>query len=225
VTKILIIEDEESIGQALEYQLRRDGFEVSWVKDGASGLKAFEASEPDIVLLDLMLPGMSGEELCKRIRNSSQVPIVVLTAKDTEVDTVVGLELGADDYVTKPFSMRELVARIRAVLRRSQPSESGPAVLEGGGIVLDPERFEASVRGKPIRLTLKEFQVLEALMTNSGRVMTREALIEDVWGSDYVGDTRTLDVHIKRLRAKCEEVPRRPKHIQTVRGLGYKFVP
>jgi two-component system response regulator RegX3 len=225
VTKILIVEDEESIGQALEYQLRRDGFEVSWAKDGIIGLRAFEASEPDLVLLDLMLPGMSGEDLCKRIRKSSQVPIVVLTAKDTEVDTVVGLELGADDYVTKPFSMRELVARIRAVLRRSQPSEPGSAVLEGGGIVLDPERFEASVRGKPIRLTLKEFQVLEALMTNAGRVMTREALIEDVWGSDYVGDTRTLDVHIKRLRAKCEEDPQRPKHIQTVRGLGYKFVP
>ncbi|MGH2695005.1 MAG: winged helix-turn-helix domain-containing protein [Actinomycetota bacterium] len=225
MTTILIVEDEESIGQALEYQLRREGFHVSWTKDGASGLRAFEVSEPDLVLLDLMLPGMSGEDLCKRIRKTSQVPIVVLTAKDTEVDTVVGLELGADDYVTKPFSMRELVARIRAVLRRSQLPEARPAVLEGGGIVLDPERFEASVRGKPIRLTLKEFQLLEVLMINAGRVVTREALIEDVWGSDYVGDTRTLDVHIKRLRAKCEEDPRLPKHIQTVRGLGYKFVP
>jgi len=225
VTRILIVEDEESIGEALEYQLRREGFRVSWAKDGLSGLKAFETSGADLVLLDLMLPGMSGEELCKRIRKSSQVPIVMLTAKDTEVDTVVGLELGADDYVTKPFSIRELMARVRAVLRRGQSSEAASAVLEGGGIVLDPERFEARVRGEQIHLTLKEFEVLETLMTNAGRVMTRDALIENVWGSDYVGDTRTLDVHIKRLRAKCEEDPRRPKHIQTVRGLGYKFVP
>lgn len=224
--KVLVIEDEEGLGEALEYQLGREGYQVDRVSDGAQGLDRFNTSGADLVLLDLMLPSMAGEEVCKEIRRTSSVPIIMLTARDTEVDKVVGLEIGADDYVTKPFSTRELLARIKAVLRRAAGEGDGPGgVLEGGGIRLDSERFEVTVRGEPIHLPRKEFELLEILMENSGRVLTRDTLIDRVWGSDYFGDTRTLDVHVKRLRGKCEEDPHRPKHLMTVRGLGYKFVP
>jgi two-component system response regulator RegX3 len=223
--KVLLIEDEEGLGEALEYQLGREGYEVNRTTDGAEGLGRFKTAGADLVLLDLMLPNMPGEEVCKEIRRSSNVPIIMLTARDTEIDKVLGLELGADDYITKPFSTRELLARIKAVLRRasSDPSEDG-AVLEAGSIRLDPDRFEVTVRGAPVHLPRKEFELLELLMQNTGRVLTRETLIDRVWGADYYGDTRTLDVHIKRLRAKCEEDPHNPKHLQTIRGLGYKFV-
>lgn len=225
--KVLVIEDEEGLGEALAYQLGREGYEVVRETDGAAGLERFKTSGADLVLLDLMLPTMAGEDVCREIRRTSSVPIIMLTARDTEVDKVVGLELGADDYVTKPFSTRELIARVKAVLRRAanDPSEEGPRVLEGGGIRLDSERFEATVRGEEVHLPRKEFELLELLMENAGRVLTRETLIDRVWGSDYYGDTRTLDVHVKRLRGKCEEDPHHPKHLMTVRGLGYKFVP
>ena len=224
--RVLLIEDEEGLGEALEYQLAREGYDVARATDGAEGLGRFKSSGADLVLLDLMLPGMPGEDICREIRRASQVPIIMLTARDTEIDKVVGLELGADDYITKPFSTRELVARIRAVLRRSAPdADTEGRVLEAGGIRLDSDRFEATVRGEPVHLTRKEFELLELLMANSGRVLTRETLIDRVWGSDYFGDTRTLDVHIKRLRTKCEEDPHDPSHLLTIRGLGYKFVP
>ncbi len=226
MTKILLIEDEEGIGQALEYQLAREGYQVTWAKDGQEGLQRFQVSGADLVVLDLMLPIISGEDVCKEIRRASDVPVLVLTAKDSEVDRVVGLELGADDYVTKPFSTRELIARIRAILRRAAP---GPVVstkvLEAGDIRVDSERFEVTVRGEPVHLPRKEFELLELLMSHPGRVLSRDALIDEVWGADYFGDTRTLDVHIKRLRAKCEPDPHKPRHITTVRGVGYKFVP
>jgi two-component system, OmpR family, response regulator RegX3 len=223
--RVLLIEDEEGFGEALQYQLGREGFEVEWTTDGAEGLERFRTGGADLVLLDLMLPGTPGEEICKEIRRASNVPIIMLTARDTEIDKVLGLELGADDYVTKPFSSRELLARIRAVLRRTvHEPEPSDGILEGGGVRLDPDRFEVTVRGEPIHLPRKEFELLELLMENSGRVLTRETLIDRIWGSDYYGDTRTLDVHIKRLRAKCEEDPHSPKHLVTIRGLGYKFV-
>ncbi len=223
--KILLIEDEEALGEALEYKLQREGYEVALVPDGLDGLSRFRAHGADLVLLDLMLPGMSGEDICKEIRRSSNVPIIMITARSEEVDRIVGLEIGADDYVTKPFSTRELMARMKAVLRRtSEPSEES-VVLEGGGIRLDAERFEVTVAGRLVHMPRKEFEVLELLMENSGRVLTRDALIDRVWGADYYGDTRTLDVHIKRLRAKCEADPHNPQHLQTIRGLGYKFVP
>jgi two-component system, OmpR family, response regulator RegX3 len=226
VPRVLLIEDEVGFGEALEYQLGREGYDVDRITDGAAGLERFRANGADLVLLDLMLPGMPGEDVCKEIRRSSNVPIIMLTARDTEIDKVVGLEIGADDYVTKPFSSRELLARIKAVLRRTA-QDGGPAggALEGGGIRLDAERFEVTVRGGPVHLPRKEFELLELLMENAGRVMTRETLIDGVWGSDYFGDTRTLDVHIKRLRTKCEENPHNPRHILTIRGLGYKFLP
>jgi two-component system, OmpR family, response regulator RegX3 len=224
--QILLIEDEEGFGEALEYQLQRDGFDVDRFTDGSVGLDHFKSSGADLVLLDLMLPGMSGEDVCREIRRGSSVPIIMLTARDAEIDKVVGLELGADDYVTKPFSSRELLARIKAVLRRSSNEAIGAdGILEGGGIRLDPDRFEVTVRGEAVHLPRKEFELLELLMENAGRVLTRETLIDRVWGSDYFGDTRTLDVHIKRLRAKCEEDPHRPVHLLTIRGLGYRFVP
>ena len=224
--KVLLIEDEVGFGEALEYQLSRDGYDVDRVMDGRQGLERFRASGADIVLLDLMLPGMGGEDVCKEIRRDSSVPIIMLTARDTEIDKVLGLELGADDYVTKPFSTRELTARIKAVLRRSVTDvHTSDGIYEGGGIRLDPGRFEVTVRGEPVHLPRKEFELLELLMENSGRVLTRETLIDRVWGSDYFGDTRTLDVHVKRLRAKCEEDPHAPRHLVTIRGLGYKFVP
>jgi two-component system response regulator RegX3 len=223
--RILLIEDEVGFGEALEYQLGREGYEVDRTTDGAEGLERFRIGGADLVLLDLMLPGMPGEDICKEIRRTSKVPIIMLTARDTEIDKVLGLELGADDYVTKPFSSRELLARIKAVLRRAaHEPDTGDGVLEGGGIRLDSDRFEVTVRGEPVHLPRKEFELLELLMENSGRVLTRETLIDRVWGSDYFGDTRTLDVHIKRLRAKCEEDPHAPKHLITIRGLGYKFV-
>jgi two-component system, OmpR family, response regulator RegX3 len=224
--RVLLIEDEVGFGEALEYQLGREGYEVERVTDGATGLEQFKTRGADLVLLDLMLPGMPGEDICREIRRNSNVPIIMLTARDAEIDKVVGLELGADDYVTKPFSSRELLARIKAVLRRTSSPQSGnDVVLEGGGIRLDPERFEVTVRGEQAHLPRKEFELLELLMENSGRVLTRETLIDRVWGSDYYGDTRTLDVHIKRLRAKCESDPHNPRHLITIRGLGYKFVP
>jgi two-component system, OmpR family, response regulator RegX3 len=224
--QILLIEDEEGFGEALEYQLQRDGFDVDRFTDGSVGLDHFRSAGADLVLLDLMLPGMSGEDVCREIRRGSSVPIIMLTARDTEIDKVVGLELGADDYVTKPFSSRELLARIKAVLRRSSNESLGAdGILEGGGVRLDPDRFEVTVRGESVHLPRKEFELLELLMENAGRVLTRETLIDRIWGSDYFGDTRTLDVHIKRLRAKCEEDPHRPVHLLTIRGLGYRFVP
>ena len=224
--RVLLIEDEVGFGEALEYQLGREGYDVDRITDGAAGLERFHANGADLVLLDLMLPGMPGEDVCKEIRRSSNVPIIMLTARDTEIDKVVGLEIGADDYVTKPFSSRELLARIKAVLRRTaQDGGSAGGALEGGGIRLDAERFEVTVRGNPVHLPRKEFELLELLMENAGRVLTRETLIDGVWGSDYFGDTRTLDVHIKRLRTKCEEDPHNPRHILTIRGLGYKFQP
>ncbi len=226
MSKVLLIEDEESFGEALAYQLKREGYEVDRVTDGAAGLQRFKSSGADLVLLDLMLPGMAGEDVCKEIRRSSRVPVIMLTAKDAELDKVLGLELGADDYVTKPFSTRELVARIKSVMRRSSPgAASSDGVLEAGGIRLDPDRFEVTVRGEPVHLPRKEFELLELLMENLGRVLSRDTLIDHIWGPEYFGDSRTLDVHIKRLRAKCEEDPHKPRHLITIRGLGYKFVP
>ncbi|MBA3349493.1 MAG: response regulator transcription factor [Actinobacteria bacterium] len=223
--KVLLIEDEESFGEALEYQLRREGFDIERVTDGALGVERFERGGADLVLLDLMLPGMGGEDVCREIRRTSNVPIIMLTARTTDIDKVVGLEIGADDYVTKPFNLRELLARIKAVLRRSSAEVGTSAeILEGGGIRLDADRFEVTVRGEPVHLTRKEFELLELLMENAGRVLQRETLIDHVWGTDYFGDTRTLDVHIKRLRAKCEPDPHNPQHLRTIRGLGYKFV-
>lgn len=226
MSRVLLIEDEEGLGEALEYQLQREGYEVERATDGLIGLERFRSTGADLVLLDLMLPGMSGEDICKEIRRSSKVPIIMLTAKDAELDKILGLEFGADDYVTKPFSARELLARVKAVLRRTSFQErDSEGVLEGGGIRLDAERFEVTVRGESVHLPRKEFELLELLMENSGRVLSRDTLIDRIWGSDYFGDSRTLDVHIKRLRAKCEEQPHEPKHLITIRGLGYKFVP
>jgi two-component system response regulator RegX3 len=224
--RVLLVEDEEALGEALEYQLVREGFDVDRTTDGRVALDRFKTAGADLVLLDLMLPGMSGEDVCKEIRRTSQVPIIMLTARDTDVDKVVGLELGADDYVTKPFNTRELLARMKAVLRRSakEPAGSG-GVLEGAGVRLDPDRFEVTVRGDAVHLPRKEFELLELLMENSGRVLTRDTLIDQIWGPDYFGDTRTLDVHIKRLRSKFEPEPHNPQHLITIRGLGYKFLP
>ncbi len=223
MTRVLIVEDEESYREATGYMLRKEGFEVSEAPDGAKGLAEFERVGADLVLLDLMMPGMPGTEVCRQLRTRSNVPIIMVTARDTEIDTVVGLELGADDYVTKPFSHRELVARIRAVLRRGQDQELVPELIEAGGVRMDVERHEVTVDGEPIRLALKEFELLELLLRNSGRVMTRGQLIDRIWGADYVGDTKTLDVHVKRLRAKIERDPSSPTLLVTVRGLGYKF--
>lgn len=224
--RILLIEDEAGLAEALEYQLERNGYSVDRAGDGSTGLDRFRTTGPDLVLLDLMLPALSGEDVCRAIRAESDVPIVMLTAKGDEIDRVLGLELGADDYVTKPFSTRELLARIKAILRRTERrTEDGGAVLEAGDIRLDRDRFEVSVEGRQVRLTPKEFELLEYLMENQGRALTRDSLIERVWGEDYFGDTRTLDVHIKRVRAKTERDPSAPRHLLTVRGIGYKFVP
>jgi two-component system response regulator RegX3 len=226
VTRILLVEDEQGLGEALEYQLERNGYEVDRVGDGLVGLKRFKSAGADVVLLDLMLPGMPGEEVCKEIRKDSTVPIIMLTAKDTELERVLGLELGADDYVTKPFSTPELLARVKAVLRRSRSKPAASSeVLEGAGIRLDPEGLEVSFEGRPIHLARKEFDLLECLMSAPGRIISRETLIDDVWGADYFGDSRTLDVHIKRLREKFEPDPHNPVHFVTARGFGYKFVP
>jgi two-component system, OmpR family, response regulator RegX3 len=223
VTRVLVVEDEESYSDALAYLLRKEGFEVAVAGDGPTALEEFDRAGADIVLLDLMLPGIPGTEVCRRIRQASSVPVIMVTAKDDEVDKVVGLELGADDYVTKPYSPRELVARIRAVLRRGESVEVGQAALEAGPVRMDVERHVVSVAGSEVTLPLKEFELLEMLLRNVGRVLTRGQLIDRVWGSDYVGDTKTLDVHVKRLRAKIEPDPHHPVHLVTVRGLGYKL--
>jgi len=226
-TSVLVIEDEESFLDALVVGLKREGFAVTVARDGEEGLEQFERSQPDVILLDLWLPKKSGIDVCRDIRTRSGVPIIMVTAKSSEIDTVVGLEVGADDYVTKPFRLRELVARMRAVLRRAGQGPSGSPVpdpaVELDGLELDPERHEVRLRGEQLSLPLKEFELLELLMLNAGRVLTRETLIDRIWGPNYVGDTKTLDVHIKRLRAKIEDDPARPARITTVRGLGYKF--
>jgi two-component system response regulator RegX3 len=225
VTRILIVEDETSFSEALEFLLGKEGFTVVTAMTGTEALRKFEQGGIDLILLDLMIPEVSGTEVCRQIRAKSKVPIIMLTAKDSEVDKVVGLEIGADDYVTKPYSARELVARINAVLRRnhSEAGASDQGVIVAGGIRMDIDRHQVSVDGIQVSLPLKEFELLEFLMRNAGRVLTRIQLIDRVWGSDYVGDTKTLDVHIKRLRAKIESDPANPKIIQTVRGLGYKM--
>jgi two-component system, OmpR family, response regulator RegX3 len=226
VTRVLVVEDEESFSDALSYMLRKEGFEVAVAATGPDALESFDRAGADLVLLDLMLPGLPGTEVCRELRAKSNVPVIMLTAKDSEVDKVVGLELGADDYVTKPFSSRELVARIRAVLRRrGDVEELAPMTLEAGPVRMDVERHVVTVSGREVSLPLKEFELLEVLLRNAGRVLTRMQLIDRVWGADYVGDTKTLDVHIKRLRAKIEPAPSHPRFILTVRGLGYKFEP
>lgn len=224
MTKILVVEDEKSLSEPLAYLLRREGYEVSVVDNGLSAIDAVNQAPPDLMLLDLMLPGLAGTEVCREVRTRSSLPIIMLTAKDSEVDIVVGLELGADDYVTKPYSSRELLARIKAVLRRrSSDPDTADGVLEYHDIVLDSDRHQLHVRGAPVSMPLKEFELLELLMVNAGRVLTRGQIIDRVWGSDYFGDTKTLDVHIKRLRSKVEVHPSEPTVIVTVRGLGYRF--
>ena len=224
MTKILVVEDEASFSEALSYVLTKEGFEVVVADTGDGAITAFDKGGADLVLLDLMLPGLSGTEVCKQLRSRSAVPIIMLTAKDTEVDKVVGLELGADDYVTKPYSKAELIARIRAVLRRQgDNTESDQGVITAGPVRIDVERHQVNINDELISLPLKEFELLEFLVRNSGRVLTRAQLIDRVWGSDYFGDTKTLDVHVKRLRAKIESDPANPVYIQTIRGLGYKF--
>jgi two-component system response regulator RegX3 len=223
LTRILVVEDEDSFSDALAFLLTKEGFEVEVAENGLKALELFDRSGADLILLDLMLPGLSGTEVCRQIRTKSAVPIIMLTAKESEVDKVVGLELGADDYVTKPYSSRELIARIRAVLRRNSEPEGIVGTLTEGPVRMDVERHVVLVNNLPISLPLKEFELLEFLMRNAGRVLTRNQLIDRVWGSDYVGDTKTLDVHIKRLRSKIEKDPANPEYILTVRGLGYKF--
>ena len=224
MTRILIVEDEVSFSDPLSYLLSKEGYVVSVAENGHDALVEFDTAGADLVLLDLMLPGLSGVDVCRALRQRSNVPVIMLTAKDSEIDKVVGLELGADDYVTKPYSSRELLARIKAVLRRlAEPEELVPTTLEAGPVRMDVERHVVTVSGRQTSLPLKEFELLELLLRNSGRVLTRVQLIDRVWGSDYVGDTKTLDVHIKRLRAKVEPDPANPAHILTVRGLGYKF--
>ena len=225
MTRVLLVEDEPDLADPLAYLLGREGFEVEIADDGEKALRLFQEQGADVILLDLMLPGIPGTEVCRQIRTHSQVPIVMLTAKDSEVDIVVGLELGADDYVTKPYSSRELLARMRAVLRRAaQPEDDYEEhVLEGGRVTLDIDRHTVAVDGEQINMPLKEFELLELLMRNTGRVLTRGQLIDRVWGSDYFGDTKTLDVHIKRIRSRIEETPSKPTMLVTVRGLGYRF--
>ena len=224
MTRILIVEDEPSLSEPLSFLLRREGYETEIAADGREALAAFDRDGADLVLLDLMLPGLPGTEVCRELRTRSSVPIIMLTAKDSEVDIVVGLELGADDYVTKPYSTRELLARIRAVLRRRiEVDDLDESVLEVGGVRMDVDRHAVSVGGKEVPMPLKEFELLELLMRNPGRVLTRGQLIDRVWGSDYFGDTKTLDVHIKRIRSRIEKHPSDPSMLMTVRGLGYRF--
>ena len=224
MTHVLVVEDEPSFSEPLAFMLRREGFDVTVADNGPAAITSFDRQKPDLVLLDLMLPGMSGTEVCRVLRQRSNVPVIMLTARDSEIDKVVGLELGADDYVTKPFSSRELVARIRAVLRRrGDDDELLPGVLEAGPIRLDVDRHVLTVDGHAVPLPLKEFDLLEVLLRNAGRVLTRAQLIDRVWGASYVGDTKTIDVHVKRLRAKIEPDPANPRYLTTVRGLGYKF--
>ena len=223
---VLLVEDEESFVEALQIGLKREGFRVEVARDGEEAIELFERVQPDLILLDLMLPKLSGVDVCRRIRSVSNVPIIMVTAKSAEIDTVVGLEIGADDYVSKPYRMRELVARMRAVLRRAS-GETGeidiPETVRVGDVAIDAEQHQVTVRGEVIQLPLKEFELLHILLDNAGRVLTRDTLIDRVWGSDYVGDTKTLDVHIKRLRAKIETDPANPVCITTIRGLGYKY--
>jgi two-component system response regulator RegX3 len=224
MTKILVVEDEASFSDALSYVLNKEGYEVVVADTGDGAISTYDKVGADLVLLDLMLPGLSGTEVCKQLRSRSNVPIIMLTAKDTEVDKVVGLELGADDYVTKPYSKAELIARIKAVMRRQgEIKEMDESVLTAGPVRIDVERHQVNIDDQSISLPLKEFELLEYLIRNAGRVLTRTQLIDRVWGSDYFGDTKTLDVHIKRLRAKIEKDPANPIYIQTIRGLGYKF--
>lgn len=227
-TTVLLVEDEESFIDALMVGLKREGFRVEVARDGFEALDRFDTVRPDLVLLDVMLPRISGIDVCRQIRKKSQVPIIMVTAKSSEIDTVVGLEVGADDYVTKPYRIRELVARMRAVMRRrgldgATPVEHNPGALVVGDVALDPEEHVVTLAGDPLTLPLKEFELLHLLLANAGRVLPRETLIDRVWGSDYVGDTKTLDVHIKRLRAKIEPDPANPMRIVTIRGLGYKY--
>ncbi len=225
MARILVVEDEETLAEAISFLLSKEGFDVAVAATGPEAIDTFDKSGADLILLDLMLPGLSGTEVCRQIRTKSSVPIIMLTAKDSEIDKVVGLELGADDYVTKPYSSRELIARIRAVLRRGEIQDAGgdESTLEVGPVRMDTDRHVITVNGEQVAIPLKEFELLEFLMRNAGRVLTRVQLIDRVWGSDYVGDTKTLDVHIKRLRAKIEKDPANPEHIQTVRGMGYKM--
>ncbi|GAB3589511.1 response regulator transcription factor [Angustibacter peucedani] len=224
MSRILVVEDEESFSDPLSYLLRKEGYEVAVAPDGHQALADFERAGADLVLLDLMLPGLSGTEVCRQLRSQSAVPIIMLTAKDSEIDKVVGLEIGADDYVTKPYSSRELLARIKAVLRRHhEPDDLVPPTLQAGRVRMDVDRHVVTVDGRQVAMPLKEFELLELLLRNVGRVLTRIQLIDRVWGSDYVGDTKTLDVHVKRLRAKIEPDPSNPTMLTTVRGLGYKL--
>ena len=224
MTRVLIVEDESSLSEPLAYLLEREGYETVVADDGLRAVAEFDANGADLVLLDLMLPGISGTEVCRQLRTRSQVPIIMLTAKDSEIDIVVGLELGADDYVTKPYSTRELLARIRAVMRRHVDAAGGDdSIIEVGPVRMDIERHTVSVDGEEIAIPLKEFDLLEVLMSNSGRVLTRGQLIDRVWGEDYFGDTKTLDVHIKRIRSRIEPTPSEPRMLVTVRGLGYRF--
>jgi two-component system response regulator RegX3 len=224
---VLVVEDEDSFVEALTIGLKREGFRVQVARDGAEALDVFDAVRPDLVLLDVMLPKVSGIDVCRELRRRSSVPIIMVTAQGSEIDTVVGLEVGADDYVTKPYRLRELVARMRAVLRRRSADLATAAVdgdvLEVGDVALDPERHEVVIRGESVSLPLKEVELLELLLANAGRVLPRDTLIDRVWGTDYVGDTKTLDVHVKRLRAKVEVDPGTPSRIVTIRGLGYKY--
>lgn len=224
MTRILIVEDEPSLSEPLSYLLAREGYEPTVVEDGLAAITEFERAGADLVLLDLMLPGLSGTEVCRELRQRSSVPIIMLTAKDSEVDIVVGLELGADDYVTKPYSTRELLARIRAVLRRQvEDDDLADSALEANGVRMDVDRHQVTVDGREIAMPLKEFELLELLLRNAGRVLTRGQLIDRVWGADYFGDTKTLDVHVKRIRSKIEKDPSNPQLLVTVRGLGYRF--
>jgi len=223
VTRVLVVEDEESFSDALSFLLAKEGFEVELASSGLQALAAYDRSGADLVLLDLMLPGRSGLEVCRELRARGDVPVIMVTAKDSEIDKVVGLEIGADDYVTKPFSSRELLARVRAVLRRHGRGEDAADTLEGGPVRIDVERHVVSVAGEQVPMPLKEFELLEVLLRSAGRVLTREQLINRVWGSDYYGDTKTLDVHVKRLRAKIEPDPSQPRHLVTIRGVGYRY--
>ena len=224
MTRVLVVEDEQSLREPLVYLLEKEGYEVFDAADGNTAIELFKANNPDIVLLDLMMPGMSGNEVCRVIRQSSNVPVIMLTAKDSEIDKVVGLEIGADDYVTKPYSTRELLARMKAVLRRnSEPTPVTDGLLEGGPVSMDVDRHLVFVNGQKVAMPLKEFELLELLLENRNRVLTRAQIIDRVWGSNYFGDTKTLDVHVKRIRSKIEDDPARPVHLVTVRGLGYKF--
>jgi two-component system response regulator RegX3 len=226
MTRVLIVEDEQSLREPLVYLLKKEGFETVEAADGTQAIELFDKGNIDLILLDLMLPGISGNEVCRIIRQTSQVPIIMLTAKDSEIDKVVGLEIGADDYVTKPYSTRELLARMKAVLRRhtdAVPVSETPGIIEAGSVRMDIDRHIVEVHGEKVSMPLKEFELLELLLENANRVLTRGQIIDRVWGSNYFGDTKTLDVHIKRIRSKIEDDPARPVHLLTVRGLGYKF--